>query len=369
MSSKQQMVRLNIAVPTLLSTAATVLYLSFFVSGWFAIHLSSRKNYKPPTSWGQGQIVLVTGGNAGIGKLTVASLAAAGATVILACRNVDKGNLAKTSLGLTPEAAARVIVMNLDLGSLRSIKAFVESFTERFSQLDVLVLNAGIAKTFLGNSGFSYTSDGFEEMVGVNFLGHFLLTNLLLPLLRRTTGARVVGLTSVAMANSYSTGISFSSWTGKHVDFQDWKQYGQSKLAMCLFIRELQRREPSLLCLACHPGVVAETTLMHPGQSFNLMEKMYALFVFKVLAMAPKHSHLNTIFLATAPAEDLEGGACYQPVGRKLRWMSHWLQRLGALQLPVPVVTRHPRLWNEAVRLINEKGAEMNQGTPLISET
>merc|ERR1712194_610818 len=114
-----------------------------------------------------------------------------------------------------------------------------------------------------GSGGFRLTSDGFEEMIGVNFLGHFYLTLLLLPKLRATPAARVIAQTSVAAANSYPQGIDTTTWRARTPNFKDWAQYGQSKLALFLFMRQLQQKEPSLLCLACHPGVVDGTTLMH----------------------------------------------------------------------------------------------------------
>merc|ERR1719189_2009906 len=109
-----------------------------------------------------------------------------------------------------------------------------------------------------GSDGFGLTSDGFEEMIGTNFLGHFYLTMLLLPTLRAKAESRVVprviAVTSVAAANSYPSGVDPSTWRAKAHDFKDWAQYGQSKLALLLFVRQLQLREGSqILCLACHP--------------------------------------------------------------------------------------------------------------------
>eukprot|EP00933_Yihiella_yeosuensis_P083609 TRINITY_DN97852_c0_g1_i1.p1 TRINITY_DN97852_c0_g1~~TRINITY_DN97852_c0_g1_i1.p1 ORF type:complete len:370 (-),score=61.79 TRINITY_DN97852_c0_g1_i1:81-1190(-) len=335
-------------------TAAAVAYISHFVGGWAAV-VSKRSRERVErlisSRCCSNKVVIVTGGNGGIGRLTVEACAKAGGTVILACRSPDRGRLAKEQLRLSPDEATRVIVMELDLASISSIRRFVQNIGSKYSQLDVLILNAGIARSFLGSSSFNVTEDGLEEMMGTNFLGHFLLTVLLLPLLRKTSGARVIGLTSVAMGNSYTCGIDPKSWTLKRPDFQDWKQYGQSKLAIRLFIRELQRREPKLLCLACHPGVVAETTLMHQAGG-GLLEYLYSLLMFKVLAMGPESSHLTTMYLTLAPDEELEGGECYQPIGRKLEWMSHPIQRLGGLQLPLPVKTSHPHLWSDAEEVL-----------------
>mmetsp|Transcript_34172 Transcript_34172/g.101978 ORF Transcript_34172/g.101978 Transcript_34172/m.101978 type:complete len:369 (-) Transcript_34172:38-1144(-) len=360
---------LSVARPALATgaiVAASVSYISYFCGGWASAFSASRRRrcLEIPPGWGQGKVVLVTGGAGAIGLRTAQALAKAGATVIIGCRSLERGAVAKSAMSLSAEASARVEVVKLDLASIKSIQAFGQAFRTKHTSLDVLVLNAGVARSFLGTGGFGLTEDGFEEMMGVNFLGHFLLTGLLLPVLRRTPGSRVIGLTSVAMGNSYACGIDVQSWTSRRADFKDWKQYGQSKLAVRLFIRELQRREPSVLCLACHPGVVAETGLMHQGKA-GLLEWLYSLLMFKLFAMSPDHSHITSVYLATAPAEDLEGGACYQPLGRKLPWMTHWLQRLGALQAPVAMKTSHPGLFDDAERLLNER-ASASLGAPLL---
>merc|ERR1712232_1506511 len=131
-----------------------------------------------------------------------------GATVVLCCRSLQRGQEAKASL----PSVYNIDIMELDLASLASIRAFAKAFQQRYSQLNVMVLNGGFAKTFLGSGGYSQTTDGFEGMVGVNFLGHFYLTLLLLPVLRATSGARVIAQTSVAAVNSYPRGIDPMTW-------------------------------------------------------------------------------------------------------------------------------------------------------------
>mmetsp|Transcript_35900 Transcript_35900/g.78615 ORF Transcript_35900/g.78615 Transcript_35900/m.78615 type:complete len:363 (-) Transcript_35900:83-1171(-) len=353
----------NGAVAASAITALSVVYFSWFVGGWFAVASSLKRRSLTSLPSMIGKVIVVTGGNAGVGAGTVEALAMAGATVVLASRSIERGAAAKSAMA--PEAAERVHVLQLDLGSIASIIAFAKDFRAKHQQLNVLFLNAGIAKSFLGSGGYAVTADGFEEMVGVNFLGHFLLTALLTPTLRKTPGARVIGLTSVAMGNSYLCGVDSQSWTSKRPDYGDWKQYGQSKLLMRLFMRELQRREPQWLCLACHPGVIADTGLMHQTGS-GILEKLYSLFMFKCLAMSKRHAHLNSIYLATAPAERLEGGACYVPVGRKLGWMSNPIQRIGGLQAPLPMKTDHPDLWSKAELAINERAAAHNGGAQLL---
>lgn len=304
----------------------------------------------------EGQVVIVTGANSGIGLGTAAVLASMGATVVLCCRSLQRGEAAKAQL----PSAFKIDVMQLDLASVSSVHAFAKAFQDRYSQLNVLILNGGIARSFLGCDGFHLTADGFEEMVGVNFLGHFYLTLLLLPMLRASPSPRrVIAQTSVAAANTYPRGIDTQTWRARAPDFKDWAQYGQSKLALLLFIRYLQRREPSLLCLACHPGVVEGTALMHqPGS--GLLEWLYSLFMFKLLAMKESDGCCNTVHLASASG-GLQPGGFYFPVGRLVSWpwswFSHAFQQIGALQVPWPMQTEYPALWDESVSALLEVGA------------
>ncbi|CAK9106312.1 unnamed protein product [Durusdinium trenchii] len=345
-----------------LSLAAFVIYMADHLGGWLSVRLSSFREDSVPSM--KGKVVVVTGGNAGIGWHTVRLLAAAGAKVILACRAVQKGF--EQVQTLPPEVAQQVEVMELDLAVFESIVAFSRRFQEKYQQLHVLVLNAGLAKTFLGSAGWKLTPEGLEEMVGVSFLGHYLLCRLLLPVLRHGH-SRVIGQSSVAMANSYLRGIDPKSWTSKPQDYHDWKQYGQAKLAMRLFMTELQRREPGVLCLANHPGVVENTSLMHP-QGAGIVERWYDALLFKLWGMRAADGGLQTAWLASTAAEQLQGGACYKPIGRERRFISDPLQRLGNLQAPLPMRTDFPTLWTDAENVVNERAGEIKQCYTLSSE-
>jgi len=336
------------SITTVAALAGVVVYLADMAGGWVAVRRSSFSTKSIPSM--AGKVVVITGGNQGIGLQAVKLLAAAGATVVLACRNLEKGRVAASSL--PPDVAKNVVVMQLDLGRLTSILDFAKTFRAKYEQLHVLILNAGIAKTFMESGGWSVTPDGLEEMVGVTFLGHFLLTQLLLPVLRKTDGSRVIGQSSVAAANSYLRGIDPQTWTSRPKDFQDWKQYGQAKLAVRLFISYLQRREPKVLCLSCHPGVVDSTTLMHQTGA-GLLEKFYNWALFAILAQKFSDGGLQTVWLATAPAEKLEGGAMYGPIGRKQTWVRSFIMRAAALQAPLPMNTDYPQLWEDAEKAIN----------------
>eukprot|EP00747_Dinoflagellata_sp_TGD_P032027 gnl/TRDRNA2_/TRDRNA2_135687_c0_seq2.p1 gnl/TRDRNA2_/TRDRNA2_135687_c0~~gnl/TRDRNA2_/TRDRNA2_135687_c0_seq2.p1 ORF type:complete len:380 (+),score=48.81 gnl/TRDRNA2_/TRDRNA2_135687_c0_seq2:413-1552(+) len=343
------------AVLVLFLVALVIIYFSWFCGGWAAVRCAKRSRVPSPSM--AGKVVVVTGGNAGIGLGVVRELSRAGAAVVLCSRTEQRGIDAKASLH---DLAEHVDVMQLDLGSLSSIQAFAKAFRRKYTKLDVLVLNAGVAQSFLGNQGFRLTADGFEEMMGVNFLGHFHLTQLLLPVLRQTPGARVIAHSSFAAANSYSQGIDTRTWKVRSSEFQDWKQYGQSKLALVLFMAQLHRREPSILCLGCHPGVVAGTTLMH--ERGGLLERPYSWFIFRLLAMRAEDGWRNSLYLATT-SDTLQSGGFYHPVGRLMSWVAHRLARAAALQAPVRMNIDHDDLWDKAEAALKEASIRISGST------
>src|ERR1700694_156639 len=183
-----------------------------------------------------GRTAIVTGANSGLGLVTARELARVGAQVILAGRNTDKGNAA--AAGMTGDVEVR----KLDLRDLASVREFAEGV----DSVDVLVNNAGIMAVPLARTG-----DGFESQIGTNHLGHFALTNLLLPKITD----RVVTVSSMMHLMGY---ISLKDLNWKSRPYSAWLAYGQSKLANLLFTSELQRRLADagspLRAVAAHPG-------------------------------------------------------------------------------------------------------------------
>jgi NAD(P)-dependent dehydrogenase (short-subunit alcohol dehydrogenase family) len=183
-----------------------------------------------------GRTAIVTGANSGLGLVTARELARVGAKVILAVRNTDKGNEAAAGM------SGDVEVRKLDLQDLGSVREFADGVTE----VDVLVNNAGIMAVPLAQ-----TADGFESQIGTNHLGHFALTNLLLPKITD----RVVSVSSEMHRIGY---ISLKDLNWKTRPYSAWLAYGQSKLANLMFTSELQRRlegaGASVRALASHPG-------------------------------------------------------------------------------------------------------------------
>jgi NAD(P)-dependent dehydrogenase (short-subunit alcohol dehydrogenase family) len=198
------------------------------MSGWTAADLPSYS----------GRTVIVTGANSGLGEVTARELARAGAKVILAVRNTDKGDAA--AAGMTGDVEVR----KLDLQDLASVRAFADGV----DAVDVLVNNAGIMAV-----PYARTVDGFESQIGTNHLGHFALTNLLLSKITD----RVVTVSSAAHMIGW---ISLKDLNWKSRPYLAWPAYGQSKLANLLFTKELQRR-----LTAAGSSVKAHTA--HPGYS------------------------------------------------------------------------------------------------------
>ena len=203
-----------------------------------------------------GKVIIVTGGNSGLGFESVKAFAVKGAEVVLASRDVEKGETAKSVI--TKEfPKLKIEVMPLDLADMRSIRNFAELFKNHYKKLDVLLNNAGIMM-----APYSHTRDGFESQVGTNHLGHFALTGLLLNILIRTKESRVVTISS----NGHKYGkIDFSNLLyEKGKGYSALRAYARSKLCNLLFAYELQRRYTvtgiDSISVAAHPGV-AKTNL------------------------------------------------------------------------------------------------------------
>jgi NAD(P)-dependent dehydrogenase (short-subunit alcohol dehydrogenase family) len=194
-----------------------------------------------------GRTAIVTGANSGLGLVTARELSRAGARVILACRNIDKGNAA--AAGMTGDVQVR----RLDLQDLASVREFADSI----GLADVLINNAGIMAV-----PYAITVDGFESQIGTNHLGHFALTNLLLPKLTD----RVVTVSSL-MHWTGRTSLKDLNWKAR--PYSAWLAYGQSKLANLLFTSELQRRltaaGSAIKAHAAHPGYSATNLQGHTG--------------------------------------------------------------------------------------------------------
>jgi NAD(P)-dependent dehydrogenase (short-subunit alcohol dehydrogenase family) len=252
-----------------------------------------------------GRIAVVTGANSGLGLVTARELARHGALVVLACRNMEKGRAAHAEVAAAASGAEPELE-ELDLASLDSVRAFVDRFRAKHDGLDLLVNNAGVMA-----APRRHTADGFELHFGTNHLGHFALTNLLLPLMEGREDARVVTLSS----NAHKTvrRIAFDNLNGDRRYFR-WNAYGQSKLANLMFALELDRRlraaDSSVRSLAAHPGYSA-TNLQ--AAAAPLVDRLVMKASNAVIAQSEEMGTLPVLFAATQPG--LAGGTYVGPDG------------------------------------------------------
>lgn len=262
-----------------------------------------------------GKVILVTGGNSGLGKASITDLAKYGkpAKIFLAARSVEKAEAAIEDIKhAVPEA--NIVPLQLDLASFDSIKSAARTFLSQSDRLDLLMLNAGIMATPPGQ-----TKEGYEIQFGTNHVGHFLLTKLLLPVLRATAAAarpekpdvRIVVLTSAVLGLAPPSGFD-EGWVrtdGSAV--MTFTRYGQSKLANALMARELARRYPELTSAAVHPGAVA-TRLLGPFGQSGILGRVGAMLVTPFLA-TPENGARNQLWAAVSG--DVKSGEYYMPVG------------------------------------------------------
>ncbi|HEY8300528.1 MAG TPA: oxidoreductase [Jatrophihabitans sp.] len=238
-----------------------------------------------------GRTVVVTGANSGLGEATTRALAAHGARVVMACRNVAKAE------AVAARMPGEVAVRPLDLADLASVRAFAAVTGD----IDVLINNAGIMAVPKGR-----TADGFEAQFGTNFLGHFALTGLLLPKL----SDRVVTLSS-GMHRIGRIEPADLNWHTRR--YRRWAAYGQSKLADLMFAFELQRRLSAagsdVLSVAAHPGYAATELQSHTE---SLQDALMAVGN-RLFAQSAAAGALPTLYAATMP--DVVGGAFYGPDG------------------------------------------------------
>lgn len=195
-----------------------------------------------------GKVVIITGANTGIGKETAIDLASRGAKIYLACRDTFRCEEARKDI-IERTGTDDLYNRILDLSSLSSVRNFVKEFLEEETKLDILICNAGIM-----NVPKSLTTDGFELQFGVNHLGHFLLTNLLLDSLKKATPSRIV----VVSSHAYLRGNIKKEDLNSEVSYGGLSAYCQSKLANILFTRHLSKKleGTGVTVNALHPGVV-----------------------------------------------------------------------------------------------------------------
>jgi len=256
-----------------------------------------------------GQHVLVTGGSTGLGEETSRALAAHGATVTMAVRDLDRGRAAADRIrATTPHAALHL--REVDLASLASVRAFAEAFLADHSSLDVLINNAGIMACPQGTTG-----DGYELQFGTNHLGHFLLGVSLAPALVAGTPSRIVSLSSRGHAFA---DVDLDDWNFERTDYEPFVAYGRAKTANALFAVGFQQRygTQGVQAFSVHPGGIHTELGRHmtPATIQSLMGRIADSgreFAWKTIPQGAA----TTVWAATSPDLDGHGGAYLEDCG------------------------------------------------------
>jgi NAD(P)-dependent dehydrogenase (short-subunit alcohol dehydrogenase family) len=253
-----------------------------------------------------GKLAVVTGATGGLGYETALGLAGAGATVVVTGRNAQKGADALARIHAV-HPGADIRYENLDLASLASVAEFAEKFLTAGLPLDILINNAGV----MALPERELTADGFERQFQTNYLGHFALTQRLLPALRKADAPRVVPLSSIA---ARSGAIDFGNLQSER-RYNPMVTYSQTKLACLMFAFELQRRSDAngwgLKSIAAHPGVSA-SSLIENGMGASSLASLAKRFVSFIFQPVPQGA-LPTLFAATS--SEAKAGGYYGPDG------------------------------------------------------
>lgn len=286
-----------------------------------------------------GKTVLVTGASSGLGYETSLAFAAKNAFVTMACRNLEKGEAAKSRiLALYP--TANISLIKMDLMDLSSIEKFANQFMAENTKLDILINNAGIMM-----HPYQLTKDGFESQMGTNHLGHFALTGRLMGLIKSTPGARVVNVASLAHKQGK---IDFSNLLYENGEGYDRvKAYGRSKLSNLLFTYELQRffenHGINAISVAAHPGASMTNLFSH------MVNKFFIALLKPIISIIVQPSYMGALPQIRAAADPtVKGGQYFGPDG--------FYEMRGYPHLVESTVASHNRedakkLWVESERL------------------
>ncbi|MEE2848750.1 MAG: oxidoreductase [Pseudomonadota bacterium] len=287
-----------------------------------------------------GRTAIVTGAG-GLGFEDALELARAGADVILASRNPDKGAISVDRIR-REVPSAKIRFEALDLADLNSIDRFAKRLSGRLSKLDILINNAGVMRPVRRME----TDDGFELQLGTNHLGHFALTGRLMPLLKATAGSRVVTLSSVAARQGT---IDFDDLQASHKAYDSMAVYAQSKLACLMFALELQRRSTALrwgvTSLGAHPGLSSTELLDNAPGAGRRVPLIYRI-VRAVMMQSPSQGALPTLYAATDP--EATPGGYYGPNG-----LAETRGRPGEARIPAAALDlgAAARLWSASEEL------------------
>ena len=263
------------------------------------------------------KVVLVSGANTGIGKVTAMELARKGMTVIMAGRSEERTRQALTEIQQAT-GNDRIYFLKLDLSSLASIKACSDEFHKRFNRLDILINNAGMFSTEEGK--FEKTQDNYEMVFQVNHLGHFLLTLLLLDVIEESTPARIINVASAAhMYGARTRGIDLNLATQQDPHANFLALYSHAKRCNMLYsnylARQLQDKQIFVNCI--HPGFINSEISRNLPKTKHLLSYLFR-FLFTFFSCSPERGAQTTLYVAQSP--DIETkkytGRYFVPPGR-----------------------------------------------------
>ncbi|KAF5281073.1 hypothetical protein FQR65_LT14869 [Abscondita terminalis] len=258
-----------------------------------------------------GKTAIVTGSNSGIGKCTVEDFFKRGARVIMACRNVAKANEAAENIKTNCDGQDRlgdIVVTELDLCSLESVKQCASRLLESQKQIDILVNNAGVSMC-----PKSKTVDGFETQFGTNHLGHFLFTLLLLPRIIESSPARIINVSSMVHSNG---ALNFDDLNYEKRQYSYAQAYRDSKLANVLFTKELARKLQEaniakVTVYSLHPGAVATDLVRHLDDTYFKGVRWTLSFILRTFMKTPEQGAQTTIHCAVDETAGKETGLYY----------------------------------------------------------
>lgn len=242
--------------------------------------------------------VIITGANTGIGKHAATDLAKRGARIIMACRDMEKANAALKEV-IEASGNENVVTCRLDLADTKSIREFAEKINTEEKQVNILINNAGVMVCPYGK-----TADGFEMQIGVNHMGHFLLTYLLLDLIKSSAPARIITVSSMA----HKWGAINLEDINSEKSYDKRKAYSQSKLANILFTRSLAKRleGTGVTTYALHPGVVQTDLWRHLSKP-----EQAVMWMARPFTKTSVQGAQTSIYCAVAPELDTESGKYY----------------------------------------------------------
>lgn len=253
-----------------------------------------------------GRIAIVTGANTGLGFEITSAFATKGIKTIMACRNLKKAEEAKQKL-LREIPNAQLVIIQIDLSSLKSVRTFAEKYLSKYDKLDLLINNAGVMMP-----AYEKTEEGFELQMAANYFGHFFLTGLLIDVLTNTKNSRVISLSSIAHRNAE---IDFDDLQSEK-NYSMFGAYGQSKLACLLYAKELDRRlknntKGNTISIAAHPGASNTELSRH-------LPKWLSIVLSPILLLV-SHSAKNGAkpIIMAALSEGVEGGDYFGPTDFK----------------------------------------------------